>query len=153
MLAGVLAVLAVLQLMLVPDAVVEGASAGRAAPLAGYVAPAITLVSVAPVIGARPLFTPARAGAASSSDMLEGVQVAGSWSTGRQARLVLRKPDGTSITLRPGQVFNGWRLAGITSEGARFARAGESATIAFGGSAPSDPDYDEQQTEEEEEEL
>ena len=105
--------------------------------------PEVALAPAQPVIEARPIFSPARAGtgagseaASTSVDPLAGATVAGAWSVGHRAYLVLRLPNGTSRTLSAGQSVSGWRLVAITATGARFVQAGKSILIPFGAAAP-----------------
>ena len=60
------------------------------------------------------------------------------------ARLVLQTPGGGSVTLRPGQSWQGWRLLAIGSDEVRFARGGETVTLALGAATDSYsyPGYD-----------
>lgn len=149
-LLGLLIIMMALQFWLARSE--ETVPAGESLPVRmAYKPPRITAVAVAPAILTQPIFSPTRAAGsgATSGDLLEGSQIIGAWSQGRQARLVLRKPDGNSVTIRLGQVVNGWQLAGITSEGARFARSGDTALIHFGASAPQSQSNDENQSEEE----
>lgn len=150
-LVGVLTVMIVLQLWLtrtdtpvpLPEAVPI---------LAAYTPPKIMTVTVAPAILNQPIFSPARTqdgGNDADPDMLAGAQVAGTWTVGHRSQLVLRKADGGAITIAPGQTFNGWQLAGITGEGARFVREGQSELIPFGASAPRSKAAGEDQSEEE----
>jgi hypothetical protein len=48
------------------------------------------------------------------------------------ARLVLQTPNGESVTLRPGQSWQGWRLISIGTDDVRFRRGGENVTLALG---------------------
>ena len=106
--------------------------------------PEVALAAVQPVIEARPIFAPNRSGAGSggdgaasaAADPLAGATVAGAWSVGHRAYLVLRLPNGLSRTLSAGQSASGWHLAAITATGARFVQAGKSILVPFGASAP-----------------
>ena len=133
------------------DAPLPAAVATRT--LAPYSPPRMTAVPVPTVISEQPIFSPARsrdeAGGAGDADMLAGAQLAGAWSVAGRAQIVLRKPDGTPASLGVGQMLNGWQLVAVTSEGARFVRAGRSALIPFGASAPRSKTTSEDQPEEE----
>lgn len=103
----------------------------------------IARTGVSPIILERPLFSPTRGGTAptASADgappsVLGGAIVAGSVTRGRARRAFLRLADGSVRGLAIGQTFDGWRLAGLTDDGARFARGRKTMTIAFGASAP-----------------
>ena len=116
------------------------AFAGASAP-----PPDVEPAVVQPAIQARPIFSPALAavgsgtGGGASADPLAGATVAGAWSVGRRAYLVLRLPNGLSRTLATGQSASGWRLTAITATGARFVQAGKSILVPFGASAPAPP--------------
>lgn len=133
----------------------EPVSAGRPlSVLARYAPPRIVSVAIEPAILEQPIFSPARTrgGDGANPDLLDGAQVAGAWSVGRQTRLVLRKPDGRSVTMRIGDVYKGWQFAAITTEGARFARSGDTKVIPFGASAPRSRPKDEAEADEADEE-
>jgi hypothetical protein len=142
-LAGLLLAAVALQLLLTggPDLPEEGI--GRIASSAPSVR--IARAGAAPIILERPLFSPTRdgSGAGSSSakgdgasSVLGGAVVAGTVSRGRTTHAFARLPDGSIRILGIGQQINGWRLAGLTSESARFVRNGETITIAYGANAP-----------------
>jgi hypothetical protein len=117
----------------------------------------IARTGIPPVILDKPLFSPARggfgggAGDAAQASALGGAVVAGTVTRGRARRAFLRLPDGSVRALAIGQDFDGWRLAGLTDDAARFVRAGETITMAFGASAPvvSEDAGDEEESEEE----
>ena len=115
-------------------------------------APAIGPVIPARIILARPVFSPQRTvanGVAADADPLSGAQVAGAWSTGGRANLILRQPNGGTRTIRVGQAINRWVLAAVTNEGARFAHDGKTVLVPFGTAAPQDATSQDSQPEEE----
>ncbi len=63
---------------------------------------------------------------------LDGAYPAGVVRVRGAARLVLQTPDGKSVSLRPGQSWQGWRLISIGADDVRFRRGGENVTLAFG---------------------
>lgn len=102
---------------------------------------AIAAVSADPVLARRSIFQPVRIGsgaaASAAQGPLDGATPAGIVRVRGAARLVLQTPDGSSVTLRPGQSWQGWRLIAIGSDEVRFARGSETVTLGLG--APSDP--------------
>jgi len=121
--------------------------------LAPYTPPRMMVVPVLPAISEQPIFSPARSrggdGGEGDGDMLAGAQLAGATSVAGRSQIMLRKADGTAASLGVGQMLNGWQLVAVTSEGARFVRAGRSALIPFGASAPRSKTTSEDQPEEE----
>lgn len=103
----------------------------------------IPAVSADPVLARRSIFTPAQSGAggaggaAAATGPLDGAVPAGIVRVRGAPRLVLQTPDGSNVTLRPGQSWRGWRLIGIGTDEARFARGGETITLGLG--AATDP--------------
>jgi hypothetical protein len=136
-LAGLLVVTLALQVAFVPSDEPEldaARWAGASAPLG---MPPITPAVASRAILEQPIFTPARAtGGGTAADPLAGAQVAGAWSVGRQANLVVREADGGTRTVRIGQSVNQWILTAITPQGARFSRDGQSMLVPFGATAP-----------------
>jgi hypothetical protein len=100
--------------------------------------PQVTLVAADPVLARRSIFQPTRlsnAGADAASmalGPLDGAVPAGIVRVRGAPRLVLQTPDGKSVTLRPGQSWQGWRLLGIGKDEVRFRRAGETITLGLG---------------------
>ncbi|WP_073975313.1 hypothetical protein [Erythrobacter donghaensis] len=102
----------------------------------GAASVAIAAVSADPALAARALFRPTRLAASSAegapSGPLGGASAAGIVRVRGAPRLILQTPDGKSVTLRPGQSWQGWRLVGIGTDSVRFARGGESVTLGLG---------------------
>jgi len=151
-LLGALTLMIALQLWLTgTDAPIPAAQASLT--LAPYAPPRMAAVPVPPAIFGQPIFSPARSrggdGGGGDGDMLAGAQLAGATSVAGRSQIMLRKADGTAASLGVGQMLNGWQLAAVTPEGARFVRAGHSALIPFGGSAPRSKTTSEDQSEEE----
>lgn len=95
------------------------------------------VVSPDPVLSRRSIFQPtriARSGgeAGAPSGPLDGAYPAGVVRVRGAARLVLQTPDGNSVTLRPGQSWQGWRLISIRGDEVRFRRGGENVTLGLG---------------------
>jgi len=101
-------------------------------------APQVTLVAADPVLARRSMFRPNRrvsAGpdaAGMAIGPLGGAVPAGIVRVRGTARLVLQTPDGKSVTLRPGQSWQGWRLIGIGNDEVRFRQGGETITLGLG---------------------
>lgn len=99
---------------------------------------AIAAVSADPVLTRRSIFQPTRLagnradGAAMPSGPLDGATPAGIVRVRGAARLVLQTPGGGSITLRPGQSWQGWRLIAIGKGEVRFVRGTETVTLGLG---------------------
>ena len=133
------------------DALIPGSEASLT--LATYAPPRMTAAPVPPAISQQPIFSPARSrggdAAEGDGDMLAGAQLAGATSVAGRSQIMLRKADGTAAALGVGQMLNGWQLTAVTGEGARFVRAGRSALIPFGASAPRSKTTSEDQPEEE----
>jgi hypothetical protein len=102
---------------------------GKAEPIAA--------VSADPVLARRSIFQPVRlaggegAGGAPAGP-LGGASPAGIVRVRGAARLILQTPDGGSVTLRPGQSWQGWRLTAIGRDEVRFARGTETVTLGLG---------------------
>jgi hypothetical protein len=94
------------------------------------------VVNPDPVLARRSIFQPTRttraSGQGGAAGGLDGAYPAGVVQVRGSARLILQTPDGNSVTLRPGQSWQGWRLVGIGRDDARFRRGGETVTLAFG---------------------
>lgn len=110
-------------------------------PVASQAGPAqIAAVSADPALARRSIFRPTRlsgggAGEAGSSlGPLGGAYPAGIVRVRGTARLVLQTPGGNSVTLRPGQSWQGWRLTRIGRDEVRFRRGGETITLGLGAS-------------------
>ena len=107
---------------------------------------AIAAVSADPAIGQRALFRPTRLAAASAANAptgpLDGASPVGVIKVRGAARLILQTPDGKTVTLRPGQSWQGWRLIAIGTDDVRFVRGGERVTLAVGAAGSNDyPGY------------
>jgi hypothetical protein len=109
----------------------------------------IAAVSADPVLARRSIFEPTRLASAGSDAAgaplgpLDGAVPAGIVRVRGAARLVLQTPDGKSVTLRPGQSWQGWRLLRIGSEDVRFKRGAETITLGLGATNMyTDPGYD-----------
>lgn len=94
-------------------------------------------ISPDPVLARRSIFQPTRIAGASGAGGLSAGPMGGAYPAGvvrvrGAARLVLQTPDGKSVTLRPGQSWQGWRLIGIGRDDVRFRRGGETVTLALG---------------------
>jgi hypothetical protein len=137
-LAALLAVL--LAVMLAAQAILpQDRPAAPDVPPAGLRAgsPQFAAVSADPVLAQRSIFQPTRIAGASSQGGAAGGPLDGAYPAGvvrvrGAARLVLQTPDGKSVSLRPGQSWQGWRLISIGADDVRFRRGGENVTLAFG---------------------
>jgi hypothetical protein len=98
----------------------------------------VAAITADPALARRSIFAPTRltlagpAGAGVVAGPLDGAIPAGIVRVRGAPRLVLQTPDGKSVTLRPGETWRGWRLERIGRDDVRFARAGESITLALG---------------------
>jgi hypothetical protein len=137
-LAALLAVL--LALMLAAQAMLpRERPAAPDVPPAGLRAgsPQFAAVSADPVLARRSIFQPtliagANGAGGPSAGPMGGAYPAGVVRVRGAARLVLQTPDGKSVSLRPGQSWQGWRLISIGSDDVRFQRGGENVTLALG---------------------
>jgi hypothetical protein len=107
---------------------------------------AIAAVSADPALAARGLFAPSRLAAGGAAGVpagpLDGASPVGIIKVRGAARLILQTPDGKSVTLRPGQAWQGWRLVAIGSDDVRFVRGTERVTLAVGAAATNEyPGY------------
>ncbi|RNJ63695.1 MAG: hypothetical protein EDM03_04725 [Porphyrobacter sp. IPPAS B-1204] len=110
----------------------------------------IAVISPDPALSRRSIFQPTRlagsgaAGLSVPAGPLDGAIPAGIVRVRGAARLVLQTPDGGSVTLRPGQSWQGWRLTAIGTDEVRFARGGETVTLGLGAATESYsyPGYD-----------
>lgn len=137
-LAALLAVLLALMLaaqMILP----QERPAAPDVPPAGLRAgsPQFAAISPDPVLAERSIFQPTRIAAVNGQGGAAGGPLDGAYPAGvvrvrGAARLVLQTPDGKSVSLRPGQSWQGWRLIGIGREDVRFRRGGETVTLALG---------------------
>ena len=112
----------------------------------------IAAVSPDPALASRSIFRPATLGGAGAAGVpqgpLDGATPAGIVRVRGAARLILQTPNGKSVTLRPGQSWQSWRLVSIGRDNVRFARGAETVTLGLGpadsysypGYAP--PEYD-----------
>lgn len=104
---------------------------------------AITAVSADPVLARRSIFQPTRLagsggeGAGVPGGPLDGATPAGIVRVRGAPRLVLQTPGGGSVTLRPGQSWQGWRLLAIGTDEVRFARGAETITLGLGAATDS----------------
>jgi hypothetical protein len=155
MLAALLLAAVAAQLLLTGGPELPAEGVGRIA--ASMPSVRVARAGSAPDILARPLFSPTRnsdgggATGGGAGTMLGGAVVAGTVSRGRSTQAFVRLPDGSIRTLRIGQQIEGWRLAGLTGDSARFARDGQTISIAFGSSAPMQGDAAEDDENSEEE--
>jgi hypothetical protein len=122
-----------------------------AVPAAGLgTAPvALAAASADPALSRRSIFRPTRLAASSApgapAGPLDGASPAGVVKVRGAARLILQTPDGGTVTLRPGQSWQGWRLIAIGTDSVRFSRGGESVTLDIGAPVSSSfsyPSYD-----------
>jgi hypothetical protein len=123
-----------------PEAPAVPPVAARAAPVA------LAAGSIDPALARRSIFQPTRlagvGGAGVPAGPLDGASPVGVVKVRGAARLILQTPDGKTVTLRPGQAWQGWRLIAIGTEDVRFVRGGERVTLAVGAAASSDyPGY------------
>lgn len=149
LLTVLLAVLLVVQFVLPQDR----PAAPPVPPVAGRTGPAqIAAISADPVLARRSIFQATQLSGGTSSDAaavpqgpLGGAYPAGIVRVRGAARLVLQTPSGSSVTLRPGQSWQGWRLTAIGRDDVRFQRGRERITLALGaGSNYSDPGFNQQ---------
>ncbi len=124
-----------------PAAPVVPPVAVRAAPVP------VSAATADPVLARRSIFRPTRLARASGDagapvGPLDGASPVGVIKVRGAARLILQTPDGKTVTLRPGQSWQGWRLAAIGTDDVRFERGGERVTLAVGVAASSNyPGY------------
>lgn len=107
----------------------------------------IAAVSADPALARRSIFQPTPLanpdGAGVPTGPLGGAVPAGIVRVRGAARLLLQTPDGTSVTLRPGQSWQGWQLTRIGSDDVSFRRGGESVTLGLGAAGNfSGPGFD-----------
>jgi len=138
LLALVLALAAVLQMAM--TAAVELPPTGYAvAPVKAGPLPAVAPQRADAVILERPLFGPRLAAVdgetAGPAAALGGAVVAGSVRIGRVPYAVVVRPDRTTVRLAVGGRIDGWRLAALGAETARFVRGNERIEVAYGQSA------------------
>ena len=147
LLATLLALLMVAQFLLPSDR----PAAPEVPPAAlQTVSVAIAAISPDPALARRSIFQPTRLaggsaeGAGVPGGPLDGAAPAGIVRVRGAARLVLQTPSGGSVTLRPGQSWQGWRLLAIGTEEVRFARGSETVTLGLGAATDSYsyPGYD-----------
>ncbi len=122
--------------------------AAPAVPPVAVRAPAVTASAATadPALARRSIFQPTRlAGSAetgAAAGPLDGASPVGVIKVRGAARLILQTPDGKTVTLRPGQSWQGWRLAAIGTDDVRFERGAERVTLAVGAAASSNyPGY------------
>jgi hypothetical protein len=125
-----------------PDAPAVPPVAARAAPVA------MAAGSIDPALARRSIFQPTRlagagaGGAGVPAGPLDGASPVGVIKVRGAARLILQTPGGKTVTLRPGQSWQGWRLVAIGADDVRFVRGTERVTLAVGAAASSDyPGY------------
>jgi len=94
-----------------------------------------------PALSRRSIFRPTRLAASgapgAAAGPLDGASPVGVVRVRGAARLILQTPDGSALTLRPGQAWQGWRLVAIGTDSVRFTRGSESVTLALGAPASS----------------
>jgi len=150
-LVALLVVAVVMQLLWTSEPDLPESGVGRVASRdAAFMVPP---TFIAPVIMARPLFSPSRSASAGpvgagASGPLGGAVVVGSLVRGRAARLFLKTPDGAVKVLALGGSYLGWQLVATTAESAQFARGSERIKVNFGSQAPATNETDEQSEEE-----
>jgi hypothetical protein len=104
---------------------------------------AIAAVSADPVLARRSIFQPTRLAGSGGARAgvpvgpLDGATPAGIVRVRGAPRLVLQTPGGGSVTLRPGQSWQGWRLLAIGTNEVRFARGTETITLGLGAATDS----------------
>lgn len=137
LLSALLAVMLVVQFVLSQDR----PASPVVPPVASRAGPAqIAAVNADPALARRSIFQPTRLSGAGTGEggtslgPLGGAYPAGIVRVRGAARLVLQTPGGNSVTLRPGQSWQGWRLIGIGRDEVRFRRAGETITLNLGAS-------------------
>jgi hypothetical protein len=143
LLAALLALMLAAQFVLPtqrPEAPVVPPVAARAAPVT------MAAGSIDPAIARRSIFQPTRlagaGGAGVPAGPLDGASPVGVIKVRGAARLILQTPGGKTVTLRPGQSWQGWRLVAIGADDVRFVRGTERVTLAVGAAASSDyPGY------------
>jgi hypothetical protein len=135
LLAALLALLVAAQFLLPPDR----PAPPEVPPAALRLGPvAFSAISADPVLSRRSIFQPTRLagsganGSAMPSGPLDGATPAGIVRVRGAARLVLQTPGGRSVTLRPGQSWQGWRLTRIGNDEVRFVRGTETVTLGLG---------------------
>jgi len=155
-LLGLLVLTAALQVGLTGDPLLPEEGVGRVLPVAAGTG-AVAHAPPAPVILARPIFSPTRTVATVPIGAdgqvlgpLGGAFPVGMVARGRAARLFLKLPDGGIRTMALGGVHDGWRLVGVTGEGARFARGNTQISLLYGSPAPVPPPSEDGEEEEEE---
>lgn len=143
LLAVLLALLLVVQFALPQDRPLVPA----VPPASGRIGPAqIAAVSADPVLARRSIFQPKvianPAGAQMQASPLGGAYPAGIVRVRGAGRLVLQTPEGKSVTLRPGQSWQGWKLTSIGSDEVQFRRGAETIKLGLGaGDSYSNPGY------------
>lgn len=115
-------------------------------PGRGAASGAIAAVSADPALAGRALFRPTRLAGGSAAGVpigpLDGASPVGVIKVRGAARLILQTPGGKTVTLRPGEAWQGWRLIAIGTDEVRFVRGGERVTLAVGETASNDyPGY------------
>lgn len=141
-LAALLALLLALMLAVQIVLPVERPDAPAVPPIPAHVTPvALAAASADPAVSRRSIFRPTRLAASGPPGVpagpLDGASPVGVIKVRGAARLILQTPDGKSVTLRPGQSWQGWRLVAIGSDDVRFERGGERVTLAVGAAAES----------------
>lgn len=152
LLAALLAAMLMLQLLLtrdveLPSAAPVGAGGGHSR------SPVVRVVAVPPVITARSMFAPRGGGKAGGpSSPLGGSVVAGTVRVGGLAYAVVKTSEGRMVNLPIGGGLAGWRLAALSSEGARFVRGNERIQVNYGAQPQPQASADEGEAQETEEE-
>lgn len=143
----------VLQLLWTGEPDLPESRVGRVGPIDAAIT--VQPSGAAPIIMARPLFSPTRSASAApngtgadTAGPLGGAVVVGSLTRGRAARLFLRTPDGSVKVLPVGGSYLGWRLVATTTESAQFLRGSERIKVNFGNQAPANNETDEESEEE-----
>ena len=132
---GILAVMALVQLLipstrLEPDAS-GGLAARRTKPVSIPAVPDYAAILAAPIFAPdrRPDATPSAA-----ADAMQGYAALGA-ATGRAAVAVISTPDGKTQTLTLGDDVGGWRLVGMTLQALTFEHNGTRTQLVIGAPA------------------
>lgn len=100
----------------------------------------VRTVAASPVIAARSMFAPRAGGKAGApTSLLGGAVVAGTVRIGGRAYAVVQTSEGRMINLPIGGGIAGWRLAALSSEGARFVRGNERTQVNYGAQPQPQP--------------
>jgi hypothetical protein len=137
LLAALLLALLVLQFAMPATVALPDVAPAAAPPLPARRVPVVT---ADPVLLDRALFARSRnattGAAAGTGAALGGANAVGYAATRGMIRLFLQEPDGTLRTLAPGNVYQGWRLMGVSPRSARFERDGQRIELPLAPSKP-----------------